>query len=124
MTGPFLADTHILLWSLNDDRRLPSPYRRILLSDTQVFVSMASLWEIAIKASLGKLDPIGQLPELVSRTGFDVLPIALHHIEAIRSLPLHHRDPFDRMIIAQAKHEGWPLMTADPAFRLYDVAIV
>ena len=123
-----LLDTHYLIWSLNADRRL-SGRALDLVSDAEqnIVVSVVSLWEIAIKSSLGKLDlesgidgVLARLPEM----GFGMLGVHNEHVAAVARLPLHHRDPFDRMLIAQAKHEGMYLLTADPHFAAYDVPLV
>lgn len=123
-----LLDTHYLIWSLSADRRL-SGRALDLVSDPEqdVVISVVSLWEIAIKCSLGKLDLDGgvdgvlaKLPEM----GFGMLGIRNEHVAAVARLPLHHRDPFDRMLIAQAKQEGMYLLTVDPHFGAYDVQLV
>jgi PIN domain nuclease of toxin-antitoxin system len=87
-------------------------------------VSIATLWELAIKASLGKLPLPDDLETMVTRQGFSVLSIAFNHLRRFGTLPLHHRDPFDRMLIAQALAEGIPIATADPRFAAYGVQIV
>ena len=123
-----LLDTHYLIWSLSADRRL-SGRALDLLSDPQqdVVVSIVSLWEIAIKSSLGKLDLDGGVDGVLARLpemGFGMLGIRNEHVAAVAKLPLHHRDPFDRMLIAQAKHEGMHLLTVDPHFGAYDVPLI
>lgn len=85
---------------------------------------MASLWEIAIKVALGKLDVPDDLPERVRQLGFELLPIASDHAWRVRSLPHHHGDPFDRLLIAQAQLEQLPIVTADAAFDDYDVVVI
>jgi PIN domain nuclease of toxin-antitoxin system len=92
--------------------------------DAEVLVSVASLWEIAIKAALGKLEAPEDLPRRVEELGFEPLPIDVEHAWAVRRLPYHHRDPFDRLLIAQAQVEGLSVLTADPAFGAYDVKVV
>ena len=119
----YLADTHVLLWSLGDDPVLSRSHRDILVSDAQVFVSAASIWEIAIKRSLGKLDAPGDLMEVIARADFGRLPITFAHAAAVAALPFHHRDPFDRMLIAQAEVEGLVILTVDPQFVAYDVRL-
>ena len=91
--------------------------------DAEVLVSVASLWEIAIKNALGKLEAPEDLPRRVVELGFESLPIDVEHAWAVRQLPHHHRDPFDRLLIAQAQVEGLPIVTADPAFDAYDVKV-
>ncbi len=119
----YLLDTHILLWALDDSRRLPENHRRIINSAPLLMVSMASMWEIAIKRSLNKLDAPEDLASGVVGAGFDFLDIRLAHIEALRSLPHHHGDPFDRMLIAQARVEGFTVLTVDPQFSTYDLML-
>lgn len=123
-----LVDTHILLWFQGSDKRLSRTAReRIERSDDDHFVSLVSLWEIATKVSIGKLNLDRDLPttfELVHRAGFRSLRVEEEHILQLAKLPLHHRDPFDRMLIAHAKFEGMHLLTADPAFRAYDVPLL
>jgi PIN domain nuclease of toxin-antitoxin system len=119
----YLADTHILLWALADDPHLPERFRPILLSGADVFFSAASVWEIAIKKSLGKLNAPDRLREVLPRAGFRALDITAAHAEAVGSLPFHHADPFDRLIIAQAMGEKLTVLTADAKFSLYDIIL-
>jgi PIN domain nuclease of toxin-antitoxin system len=120
-----LVDSHVLLWHLLDDPRLtPGPTAMIEVDDAEVLVSVASLWEIAIENALGKLEAPEDLPQRVAELGFESLPIDVEHAWAVRQLPHHHRDPFDRLLIAQAQVEGLPILTADPAFDAYDVKVV
>ena len=113
-----LVDTHAILWWLADDKRLSKAARRILEDSTHGrIVSFASLWEIAIKMSAGKLLvrdlSFSELPPLLRSLEFQFLPIRLGDLERLDSLPWHHRDPFDRLLIAQSLEEGIPLMTSD-----------
>lgn len=87
-------------------------------------VSTASLWEIAIKAAIGKLEAPDDLPRRVEDLGFDLLPVTAEHAWRVRDLPRHHGDPFDRLLIAQAQIERLPIVTADPAFGAYDVEVI
>jgi PIN domain nuclease of toxin-antitoxin system len=119
----YLADTHILLWALGDDKRLIERHRAILLSTADVFFSAASVWEIAIKKSLGKLTAPDYLAALLPRAGFRPLAITPIHAEAIIGLPLHHTDPFDRLLIAQARIEKMTLLTVDSQFARYDIDV-
>jgi PIN domain nuclease of toxin-antitoxin system len=120
-----LVDSHVLLWHVLDDSRLgPGPTAAIEADDAEVSVSMASLWEIAIKVALGKLDAPENLPERVRELGFELLAIAPEHAWRVRSLPHLHGDPFDRMLVAQAQLERLPIVTADPAFDDYDVTVI
>ncbi|TPJ75702.1 type II toxin-antitoxin system VapC family toxin [Mesorhizobium sp. B2-6-2] len=122
-TGPFLADTHIILWSISDDRRLSEHHRAILASEAVVFASAASVWEIAIKRSIGKLQAPDDLPALLPRMRFQPLAVTLQHAHAVGDLPPHHGDPFDRLLIAQAQMEKLAILTSDPNFARYQVAL-
>jgi PIN domain nuclease of toxin-antitoxin system len=120
-----LVDTHVVLWHVLDDPRLgPGPTAAIEDAEAEVMVSVASLWEIAIKSALGKLEAPDDLPALVADLGFELLPVSAEHAWAVRDLPHHHRDPFDRLLIAQARVERLPILTADPAFAAYDVETI
>jgi PIN domain nuclease of toxin-antitoxin system len=119
-----LVDSHALLWFVAGDRRRVSAALRARIEAAEVMVSMASLWEIAIKVALGKLDVPDDLPERVRQLGFELLPIASDHAWRVRSLPHHHGDPFDRLLIAQAQLEQLPIVTADAAFDDYDVVVI
>ncbi len=119
-----LLDTHILVWYVMGDEQLPIPWREMIESNqNQKFFSIASLWEIAIKTNIGKLTIKYPLDRLIP-ADFQRLPIELPHLLAYQQLPLHHRDPFDRMLIAQAQAEQLTLMTQDPNFPLYEVALI
>ena len=89
-----------------------------------MYVSAVSGWEIAIKASLGRLHPRRTVAAAVAESGFEELPVRFHHAEALGRLPWHHRDPFDRMLAAQAQAEGLILVTRDPAFRRYRLRLL
>jgi PIN domain nuclease of toxin-antitoxin system len=117
-----LVDTHVLLWWLADDDALSSTARSAIAEpQNEPPVSVASLWEIAVKRSLGKLSAPDDLPETITAEGFASLPIRAAHAWHVRDLPLHHRDPFDRLLVAQAQIEGVPVITADAAFGAYGV---
>jgi PIN domain nuclease of toxin-antitoxin system len=122
----FVVDTHVLLWYVAEDPRLSQLAIR-LLEDTnnRVIISIASLWEIAIKTSTGKLNVGAPFREFVAENvtslGIDVLEIKLEHLEAVSALPFHHRDPFDRLIIAQCLTENLPLLTDDGFVDAYAV---
>jgi PIN domain nuclease of toxin-antitoxin system len=125
----FLVDTHAILWWLRDDLRLSRAARTIVGDGAnELLWSVASSWEIAVKLSTGKLDldrPLHRLfADLVSEQGMVVLPIGHEHCARVAELPLHHRDPFDRMLVAQAQQERVPILTADPKLAAYDVEIV
>ena len=121
-----LVDTAVLLWWFMRSDRLKKKVRT-LLSDpaNDVFVSAVSTWEIAIKAAIGRLtlpgDPGQYLSDRVRRAGIAELPILAAHTYGVFALPPHHADPFDRLLIAQAQHEGFTIVTHDPVFARYDV---
>ncbi|MDR1237385.1 MAG: type II toxin-antitoxin system VapC family toxin [Propionibacteriaceae bacterium] len=117
-----LADTHILLWWLTDADRLTSR-QRTLLSDQAniVLVSAVSIAEIEIKRSIGKLEIVDEYLLSLLNGGFDQLPLLAKHAALLGTLPWHHRDPFDRLLIAQAIAENIPIITADSSIRKYDV---
>lgn len=117
----YLADTPVLLWSLDGGDRLSAKQRRVIDSEAKVFVSMATLWEITIKTSLGKLVVPADFLDGVVRAGFDLLTISTEHIRVLGDLPHHHRDPFDRLLVAQATAERLTLLTADTQIMRYDV---
>ncbi len=120
-----LLDTHVVLWALADDARLSDASKdRLRDAGNDVAVSAASVWEITIKRALGKLDsPPDLLTELVD-SGFDTLAITPAHAVRAGKLPLHHRDPFDRMLVAQAGLEQRAFVTVDTALSAYDIEIV
>ena len=124
-----LLDTHAFLWFLFDDSRL-SEHVAALIEDTQVekWLSKASLWEIAIKHQIGKLslgmDLESFFEQHVEKVELRLLDMELVHLLAYGNLPLHHRDPFDRMLVAQASTLGIPLVTVDAAFAAYNIETV
>jgi PIN domain nuclease of toxin-antitoxin system len=125
----FLLDTHALLWWLFDDPRLSRPaYDIIQESDNKILVSSASGWEIATKYRLGKLPHAGEathsLPSLMHRSRMTILQITMEHALSAGSLPGPHRDPFDRMLIAQGQLEKLTIITSDPAFEQYPVSLL
>lgn len=127
MTRSFLLDTNVLLWALNNDRRLTGRLKKLLAAPSApIHVSVVSAWEIAIKCRNGKLMldlPVEDLlSEILSGTPWPVLPVMPAHILSLLDLPMHHRDPFDRMLIAQACAEKMTLATTDPEMRKYPVA--
>jgi PIN domain nuclease of toxin-antitoxin system len=119
-----LLDTHVLIWWSIDDSRLSKRARSLILEANEVLISAASAWEIATKVRLGKLEwtpSAGNVGDYVRAQGFRPLPIQLEHAERAGALPGAHRDPFDRMLIAQALIEGVPIATTDEAFERYGV---
>jgi PIN domain nuclease of toxin-antitoxin system len=124
-----LLDTHVWLWMALEPGRLQTSARAALLdADNELFVSAATIWEVAIKTDLGKLElPIALADLVATQTGPGVaesLSITAEHALTLAALPRHHRDPFDRMLVAQAKAEGMTLVTADEALRAYGVPIL
>jgi PIN domain nuclease of toxin-antitoxin system len=119
-----LLDTHVVLWWIEDDPRLSSDVAALLRSEPDVFVSSASIWEIAIKQVLGKLEGPGDLPERSLTAQFPVLDMTARHGIVAARLPLHHGDPFDRMLVAQAITEELTLVTRDRRVQQYDVALL
>lgn len=122
-----LLDTHTFIWFLNGDDQLPGSIRS-LIADTanKCYVSIASIWEIAIKYSLNKLDLQGefnQIAHFLTENDIEVLPITFAHIQSLLQLEFHHRDPFDRIIIAQTLAENITIATKDEAFHKYGVKI-
>lgn len=121
----FLLDTHVLLWWFSNDPLLSSKARTVISDETNlIFVSSASVWEIIIKKSLGKLKAPDDLEEAFKKNDFKELPMTVQHVLMIGQIPNHHKDPFDRMLIAQAKCEGLTLITADEKLTLYDVPLI
>ena len=122
-----LLDTHTFLWGLSDEGKLSERVRR-LLPVSETCLSVVSLWEILIKNQAGKLplpQPAG--PYLMAKLAFNgvkLLPVAPDHVLRVESLPMHHRDPFDRLLIAQSIEQGWPIVTADPWFARYPVDVI
>lgn len=124
-----LLDTQVLVWALGARSRIPPSMREAIEARTNiVFASAASVWEMAIKVSLGKLDlgglDLDELPTFIEVAGFDELPVVVRHALALQGLPPRHRDPFDRMLVAQARAERLKLATVDPLIRQYDVDLL
>jgi PIN domain nuclease of toxin-antitoxin system len=120
-----LLDTHAFLWWVADDSRLSAKARTTVTNADDVFLSVASCWEMAIKVSLGTLtlsQPVDRfVAEHLGVNQFTLLPVHLEHTSRVAALTFHHRDPFDRLLAAQALHEGLTLISADPVFRKYKV---
>ena len=121
----FLLDTHILLWFLENDSKLSNQVREVITNpENLIFVSAISAWVISIKQSLGKLIAPSNLEEALCFSRLEVLAITLAHGIKVSDLPMYHKDPFDRMLIAQALVEGLTIITVDQKFKLYDVPLL
>jgi PIN domain nuclease of toxin-antitoxin system len=119
-----LLDTHIFLWWRGEPARLSPEVRGSIATADLVFVSAASAWEAAIKVSLSRLELPDTIEAGALASGFERLPITFSHAELAAGLPLHHRDPFDRMLVAQAQSEDLTLVTHDRLLKPYDVKIL
>lgn len=120
-----LLDTHTFLWFINDSPQLSADAKNLLESEVDLALSVASLWEIAIKASLGKLtlpDTYDKfIPQQLTLNEIEILPISVAHLALVTTLPFHHRDPFDRLLIAQAMVEQISIVSIDIVFDSYTV---
>lgn len=123
----YLIDTHALIWYAEGDQRLPNSVKDLIIDrNNAVFYSHASIWEMAIKISIDKLALTITLPAweaLLMANGFSLLPLQFRHFELLLSLPFHHNDPFDRLLIAQALSEEFTIITHDGQFSKYPVLI-
>jgi PIN domain nuclease of toxin-antitoxin system len=120
-----LLDTHAALWFLSGDDRLGENARRHLSDDTnRVLLSAVVVWEVAVKRSLGRLELPDEYLSLLLDAGVQGLSVSVEHAAAVEHLPQHHRDPFDRMLVAQAAIEGAALVSRDDALRPYDVTLI
>jgi len=123
-----LLDTHTFLWAIAEDEKLSRRARQIYTSSNDLWLSVVSVWEILIKVQAGKLplpEPTGPyLTKKLAKERIEILPITLDHVLQTESLPPHHRDPFDRLLIAQSIQEDWPIITADPMFACYSVKVI
>ena len=120
-----LLDTHVLLWLMQEDRRLSPEAHALIYNAAEVYVSIASIWEIAIKWRLGKMeeDP-EELVATIGKAGLLELPVKALHAVTTSKLPLLHRDPFDRLLVAQAISETMRLLTADPQLAAYSELVI
>jgi PIN domain nuclease of toxin-antitoxin system len=119
-----LLDTHILLWFLEDHPKLPSQIKDMIEDDNDAVVSIVTLWEIAIKLSINKLNlqfEFQELPGFLDELGIEVLPLSFKDTNGYIILPLHHRDPFDRILVAQAMNNSLSIVSADVAFDAYPI---
>ena len=128
MSG-YLLDTHTLLWAFEGDGQLSRRAARLIQDPARVVaISIVTYWELQVKQTIGKLRvALGyneRLWEWIEASGFTRVGLQCSHCDAYRALPLHHRDPFDRMLIAQAELEDFAILTADRRFRNYDVTVV
>jgi PIN domain nuclease of toxin-antitoxin system len=119
-----LLDTHVLLWQLQGERTLPVAAHRAIGAASELVVSVVSFAEVGIKVAVGKLRVPADLHEQILRSGVRILALAPDHGLAVAELPLHHRDPFDRLLISQARREGLAIVTADRRFAAYDVPVI
>ncbi len=127
--GGLLLDTHAFIWWATRDQRLSSrAHEAIAAPETAVFLSVVTPWEMTIKHSLGRLEleepPRSLVYAQIARHGYQLLDVALEHVLSAGELPLHHRDPFDRLLIAQAWTEGLTLVSGDSVFALYDLTLL
>ncbi len=124
----FLLDTHTLIWLLEDESLIPVITLGLLKSKANpLMVSIASFWEMAIKVSIGKIDlgqPIDAMEAAMRQQGVEILPVSMPHLLRVQTLPFHHRDPFDRLLIAQAMTENLTLVSRDPKFSPYPVTVL
>ena len=118
-----LLDTRVLIW-WDEGRRIAAAARQAIEEADSVYVSAVSAWEVAIKTGLRRLRPTRTVEEAASESGFLELPVTFRHAERVTGLPPHHRDPFDRMLVAQAAVEELTLVTRDPVFARYGVALI
>ena len=124
----YLLDTHVFLWIVSDQRKLSARCVAVLQeSKTELYLSAASVWEIGIKAGSGKLKlhkPLNQMLNEVEVTGLKQMPVTWEHASGVETLPAIHKDPFDRLLIAQAKLEALTVLTSDTVFKQYKVPVL
>ena len=119
-----LLDTHVVLWWLTDDPVLSTNVKHRIDDELGIYVSAATYWEVSIKQAAGKLDAPVDLADAIADNGFRPLPIMFEHASTAGQLPMIHRDPFDRMLVAQARCERLTLVTHDPVLEQYDVDLL
>ena len=120
-----ILDTHIILWWLDNSDKLPEKYLRAIENSNNIcFISSASIWEISIKSAIGKLEIPDNFTDILHQEGFRELPVSWTHAAMVRKLPFHHKDPFDRLIIAQSIIEDYTLLTVDKIIPEYEVKIL
>lgn len=121
----YLLDTHIFIWAMEESKRLPKDIKsKISDPNNKVFISVATAWEIIIKRMKNKLKAPKDIPGGIKTAGFRVLPIEITHVLGVEGLPLYHQDPFDRILIAQAKIEKLTLITSDKKFKKYNLSLI
>jgi PIN domain nuclease of toxin-antitoxin system len=123
----YLLDTHIVFWIAENSPNLSTKVKRIILDSSEKYVSIVSAWEVAIKISTGKLTLNGGVVEffrMIDENGFTLLPVKQRYIEYIQTLAFHHRDPFDRLLVATAAIERMSLITVDKNIYLYDISCI
>jgi PIN domain nuclease of toxin-antitoxin system len=124
-----LVDTHIFLWAITGDAKLSPPHQAFFLDETNILLlSVASIWEMLIKVRLGKLPlpspTISYVVKQMEKNRVSLLPILVSHLAELEGLPLINKDPFDRMLVAQARAERMPMLSADPQMKKYDVQVL
>jgi PIN domain nuclease of toxin-antitoxin system len=123
-----LLDTHTFLWAISGDEKLSRRAGEIFAGPSHLWLSVASIWEVLIKVQIGKMplpEPVGPyLVKKLAENRIEMLPISLDHVLRIEALPMHHSDPFDRILIAQSLQEKLPLVSSDAVFRRYDVELI
>lgn len=121
----FLLDTQIFIWWMEDQKRLKENIKSVLTDSTNtIFLSVTSVWEMVIKLKIGKLKLPKNWKQTIRNGRFEILPVNLEHTLALEELPLHHKDPFDRMLIAQANVEGCTFITVDQKIQKYKIPVV
>ncbi len=124
----YILDTHTYLWFISNDRKLSAKARKLIEADSRIYVSISSLWEITIKASLGKITLTASLENIlkkqIAENDFEILHIDPNHLMKLFTLPYNHGDPFDRIIIAQALYENLPIIGCDSLFTSYGVSLL
>lgn len=126
MSQRLLLDTHVLIWALTSPRRLPAHVARMVKDpDNDVYASSVATWEIAIKSALGKIDAdVAAVARGASAAGFDELAVTIAHTLRLQTLPGHHRDPFDRLLVAQGIEERCTIVTHDPLLARYPIPVL
>ena len=123
-----LLDTHTFLWAISGNQRLSRRAERVFIGPSDLWLSVASVWEILIKAQIGKIAlPVPTGPYIVKKLAdnrIEALRVTLDHVLRVETLPMLHNDPFDRLLITQSIEEGWPIVTADPLIARYPVDVI